>query len=121
MVVVVVILVAIIVVVALVLGMRWYTRRAGGITRANESRADFQRELLLDLQDARDAADGELADAIDGLIDVAGHDTLASNEQTERLDAEIAEAAHELSERPTQEGVDRLGALLRRRNRRAVR
>ncbi len=119
--VVVAILVTIIIVVALVLGMRWYMRRAEGITRANEARADFRRELLLDLQDARDAADDDLADDIDGLIDVARHDTPASNERTEQLDAEIAETAHELSAGPTKEGADRLNALLRSRNRRAVR
>ena len=107
--------------VALAVGLWWYLKRARRLSAANDARHDFQRDLLLGLQDIRDKADGELAPALDELIDIARHDTPASNEQTAELDAQIAAEVHELAGSPSVAAAESLRAKLVSRNRRAVR
>lgn len=108
-------------VVVLAAGLWWYVKRARRLSEANDERHDFQRNLLLDLQDIRDGVDGELASALDELIDIARYDTPASNERTAELDTQIAAEVHKLAEAPTAAEAENLRTELVRRNRSAVR
>lgn len=105
--------------VVLATGLWWYVKRAGRVSAANDARHDFQRGLLLDLQDIRDRAESELAPCLDELIDIARYDTPASNEKTAELDAQIAAEARRLAESPTAAAAESLKTMLVSRNRRA--
>lgn len=105
--------------IALAAGLWWYVKRAGRLSAANDERHDFLRDLLLDLQDIRDKADGELVPALDELIDIARYDTPASNEETAELDVQISAEVHKLAEAPTVAAVESLRTKLVSRNRRA--
>ncbi len=105
--------------VALAAGLWWYVKRARRLSAANDARHDFQRDLLLDLQDIRDRAESELAPCMDELIDIARYDTPASNEKTAELDAQIAAEARRLAESPTVVAAESLRTKLVSRNRRA--
>ena len=111
--------VGIIATIALAAGLWWYVKRAGRVSAANDERHDFQRDLLLDLQDIRDKADGELTPALDELIDIARYDTPASNEETAEIDAQISAEIRRLAETPSVAAAESLKAKLNSRNRRA--
>ena len=85
------VLVAPLLLVLLMCGIRWYLKRARRISAVNGERRDFQHGLLLELQDIRTGVDGELASALDHLIDIVRHSTPARNAETEEYDARIAE------------------------------
>lgn len=108
--------------IALVSGLWWYLKRAMRVSAANDARHDFQRNLLLDLQDIRDSADGAnggLAVALDELIGMARHDTPASNSRTSKLDKDISDEIAILSMSPSVERTELIKRMLVSRNRRA--
>lgn len=109
----------IIVAILLAIGMWWYLKRARRLSTTNDARHDFQRNLLLDLQDILDTADGELATVLDELIDIARYDTPVSNEMTVELDAQIVAEVHKLAKAPTAAAAECLKTKLVSRNRRA--
>ena len=112
---------AALVIVLLVIGLRWYLKRARRVGDANDARRDFQRNLLLDLQDIRDGVDGELAEALDELIDMVRYDTPASSDATTELDSQISAEVQRLESGPTIESVTHLKGMLSCRNRRVQR
>lgn len=108
-----------VVAIALAVGLWWYLRRAKRLSAANDSRHDFQRDLLLDLMDIRERTDGELASVLDELIDIARHGTPSSNEKTAEADVQIAAEVQKLAEAPTAAVAESLRTKLVSRNRRA--
>ena len=105
--------------IALAAGLWWYVKRAGRVSAANDERHDFQRDLLLDLQDIRDKADGELVPALDELIDIARYSTPAGNEQTSELDDMIVSELRRLSDNPSLAEAKQVKEMLLSRNRKA--
>ena len=113
------VVVLVLIIGALALGMRWYLERARSISSSNSIRKDFQRDLLLSLQDIREDAEGELAAAIDELIEIARYSTPASNTRTSELDEGLSVELESLCGRPTVAGAQKVKRMLINRNRRA--
>ena len=111
----------IIVAILLAIGMWWYLKRARRLSTTNDALHDFQRNLLLELQDIRDKADGDLARALDELIDIARYDTPSSNEKTAELDEQITTEVRRLANGPSLEASAQIKELLTSRNRRVKR
>ena len=105
--------------IALAAGLWWYLKRAKRVSAATDECHSFQKNLLLDLQDIRDKADGELVPALDELIDIARYSTPGSNDETAELDAQISAEVHKLAEAPTVAAAESLRTKLVSRNRRA--
>ena len=107
--------------IALAAELWWYVKRARRLSAANDARHDFQRDLLLDLQDIRHRAESELAPCLDELIDIARYDTPASNEKTAELDAQISSEVRQLAAEPSRDRAVQVKELLVSRNHRAKR
>lgn len=105
--------------IILAVGLWWYFKRSRRLSATNDARHDFQRNLLLDLQDIRDKVDGELVVALDELIDIVRYDTPSSNEKTAEIDAQISAEIRRLAETPSVAAAESLKAKLNTRNRRA--
>ncbi len=118
---VVVMTAAALVVALLAFSTRWYIKRASRISEANNERQGFSNELLLRLKDIRDNDNGDLATALDEIIDIAKYETPVSNERTYDLDSSICSQLSAVREKPTFENVAKLKSMLVSRNRRAVR